>query len=326
MGQLGLGDTDHRISPCLLSFPTEDRVVAVYAHGLCSFAITENGSLYAWGDNGCGQLALGHTDKMFKPTRVKNLPGTFVELSCGYNHVVGLTKEGVVYAWGSNDTCKLAQPEDTVMRSTHPLAVPMPPDLPGDICHVYAGSGASFALLTNGTLYSWGWNAYGNLGNGKTSSGKTPKILFKTGVRAVACGWAHAIALMEDGSIKTWGHNDCSQLGILPSVQNTFRPMTIDLFRSMNVTSLICGCNFAAVIVDSGELYFSGRVGQYQQAQWGKYTDLTYETPKVHFYEWRKIFRWMFEAKADPLSPFHDLPVEVIFSGVQAYFKKVNYL
>ncbi len=90
----------------------------------------------------------------------------------------------------------------------------------------------------------------------------------------------------------------------------------------MDIACLICGIYFSAVIErSSGDLYFSGRVGSSDCRSFEKITDLKWEIPKPFYFDWKMVFRWLFLGKSDPTSPFHLLPVEIVFNLAQLYFQ-----
>jgi alpha-tubulin suppressor-like RCC1 family protein len=145
--------------------------------------------------------------------------------------------------------------------------------LPEKISQIFAGSGASYALTRTGALYGWGWNLYGSVGNGTTDSRETPYRIFKSRVVNVACGWAHAIALFEDGTMEGWGHNNHSQLGIPNAPSNVLKPTRINI-PQMEIRCMFCTCYSSAFITSSGDFYFAGQLLADQHPAFAKYADL----------------------------------------------------
>ncbi len=99
-----------------------------------------------------------------------------------------------------------------------------PTDPTGKLTGVVAVVGSlahALALLDDGTVKAWGRNDYGQLGNGASSDSHVPVVVADpsdpsgslSGVRAVAGGWWHSAALLDDGSVRTWGNNGYGQLG-----------------------------------------------------------------------------------------------------------------
>src|SRR5438045_7164224 len=90
--------------------------------------------------------------------------------------------------------------------------------LSGLVCAIAAlgvASGAPASAAATGTS-AWGYNAYGELGNGSTTKSTVPAAVsgLGSGVRSVSAGITHALALLNDGTVKAWGANEDGQLGI----------------------------------------------------------------------------------------------------------------
>ncbi len=123
-------------------------------------------------------------------------------VAAGALHSVALKADGTVVTWGQNGPGDVA---------TSPVAVP---GLSGIIA-VAAGAGHTVALKADGTVVTWGSNYYGQLGDGTTADRWSPAAVpGLSGVIAVAAGGGgHTAALKADGTVVTWGHNSCGQLG-----------------------------------------------------------------------------------------------------------------
>ncbi|MFD7976088.1 hypothetical protein [Streptomyces sp. NPDC059071] len=133
---------------------------------------------------------------------------------------------GTGLGWGSNGSGELGD-GTTTLRSTTPVRIcggapcPTPFD---DVIAVDAGINHSVALRADGTVWAWGSNVSGQLGNGTNTNSTTPVQVcavgatapctdFLTGVTAVAAGAAHVVALRANGTVVAWGGNDSGQLG-----------------------------------------------------------------------------------------------------------------
>jgi alpha-tubulin suppressor-like RCC1 family protein len=77
---------------------------------------------------------------------------------------------------------------------------------------VAAGGSHSLAVKSDGTLWAWGWNLRGQLGDGTTTDSREPKQVL-TGVVAMEAGNSYSLAVKSDGTLWTWGANDQGQLG-----------------------------------------------------------------------------------------------------------------
>lgn len=132
------------------------------------------------------------------------------KLAAGAYHTCARGSDGVVKCWGKNDNGQLG--DDTSTNSQLPVAVQ---NLPGDVVSLALGQGHSCALNATGAVYCWGWNGYGQLGNGTQTSSPTatPVNGLSSGVLAIATGAAHTCALLAGGSVRCWGWNVYGALG-----------------------------------------------------------------------------------------------------------------
>jgi alpha-tubulin suppressor-like RCC1 family protein len=177
----------------------------------------------AWGSNAYGQLGNGNYSDGMVPAGVSTagaLSGkTVIAVAAGYHHSLALCSDGSLAAWGDNSYYQLGD-GSTTTKSNVPVAVNMAGVLSGrTVIAVAAGQYHSLALCSDGTLAAWGYNYYGQLGNGGTTSGKLPVAVNTAGVLsgktviAVAAGTYHSLALCADGTSVAWGDNSAGELG-----------------------------------------------------------------------------------------------------------------
>ena len=126
-----------------------------------------------------------------------------------------------MWAWGYNGYGQLGQGNTTNVYS--PVQVKSANGSPylTDIIEIAAGSYHNLALAKDGTVWAWGYNRYGQLGNGKTSNSSLPvkvKIgggsVDLTGVVSIAAGYYNSFAVRKDGTVWAWGYNNYGQLGL----------------------------------------------------------------------------------------------------------------
>lgn len=205
-GQLGLGSTVDRSVPTQV--PGLSNVTAVAGGAAHSLALTADGSVWAWGLNHVGQLGTGTTVSTTVPVKVPGLTG-IVAVSAGLFHSMALDRDGDVWTWGYNQDGELGTGSDALFDAT-----------PRKIDNVYfataiaAGAFHSMAIAGDTTVWTWGDNEVGQLGDGRTDNSRVPtRVDFVYGIRAIAAGWYHNLAVSGDGTMYAWGWNYFGQLG-----------------------------------------------------------------------------------------------------------------
>ena len=183
--------------------------VHVSASGAHSCALLPDGTLSCWGYNEFGQLGNGTTVDTSTAVAVAGITGA-TAVSAGHHHTCALLGDGTVRCWGANQFGQLGDGTATTDTTPVPVAV-------GGITTAVAvttGAYHACALLADGTVRCWGYNEFGQLGNGATASSSTPVTV--AGLAAptvVTAGAYHTCALLADGAIRCWGRNDYGQLG-----------------------------------------------------------------------------------------------------------------
>ena len=176
-------------------------------------AVRADGTLWTWGDNGYGQLGDGSTTSRTRPLQV-GADNDWVQVAAGTSHSLALKANGTLWAWGLNNRGQLGSSTNSSTNAANAAPIQISPDL---YTSVAAGAYHSLALRADGSLYAWGYNYYGQLGNGASTSAAaanpTPSLVSGTYTQAAA-GITHSVALQADGSLWAWGGNDQGQLGV----------------------------------------------------------------------------------------------------------------
>jgi alpha-tubulin suppressor-like RCC1 family protein len=208
-GQLGDGTYDYRTSPVAIE-KLSSGTSAITAGSGHTCAVN-NGEVLCWGDNALGQLGDGtDTKSRATPGSVSGLGGGVTALIGKGTHTCVLTAAGEAFCWGEN---KFGQLGDGSMdnRST-PVAVT---GLDGSVSILALGWKHTCALTAGSGLKCWGWNFYGQVGEGSTANRRQPVDVVGLAGKPVlaAGGGGHTCAVMEDGSAFCWGWNESGQLG-----------------------------------------------------------------------------------------------------------------
>ena len=211
-------------------------------------------TLWTWGRNSYGRL--GDNTIINRSTPVTTLAGgaNWKQVSTGNSHTAAIKTDGTLWTWGSNSYGRLGD-NTTIHRST-----PVTTFAGGtNWKQVSGGRQHTAAIKTDGTLWTWGRNSYGRLGDNTIINRSTPVTTFAGGTnwKQVACGYDHTTAIKTDGTLWTWGRNDYGAVG-----DNTI------INRSTPVTTFAGGTNWkqvsgggyhTAAIKTDGTLWTCGR-------------------------------------------------------------------
>jgi len=287
-GQLGIGsDLDEYQIPYQVHGPvggdelylTEIKKVAAGAN--FSLALKNNGTLWAWGEGGRGQLGLHSDNDHTVPYQVHG-PGNVgfltdvVDVAAGDRHSLALKSDGTVWAWGYGGHGQLGI--NTKDDHTVPYQVHGP--VGGDelyltgIIKVAAGANFSLALKNDGTLWAWGEGGYGQLGLHSDNDHTVPyqvhgldNVGYLTDVVDVAAGQHHTLALKSDGTVYAWGGNFYGQLGIHSNDDHTV-PYQVhgpnDEGYLSGIIQVAAGEYFSLALRDDGTVWAWGRNRFYQ--------------------------------------------------------------
>jgi alpha-tubulin suppressor-like RCC1 family protein len=209
-GQLGDGSGVSRNTPAQTSRLLS--MTAIAAGDSHTVALKNDGTVWAWGNNSKGQLGDGSATSSNIPVQVRGLT-SITAIAAGAGHTVALKNDGTVWAWGINSNGQLG--DGSATSSNIPVQVRGLSGMSiGTVTAIAAGYDHTVVLKNDGTVWAWGNNATGQLGNGNIQSSSTPvQVNGLLGVTAVAAGFGHTMALKSDGTVWTWGNNYKGQLG-----------------------------------------------------------------------------------------------------------------
>jgi len=185
-------------------------------------AIKTDGTLWTWGRNDDGgQLGDNTTTTRSTPVQVFGSANNWKQVSCGYFITAAIKTDGTLWTWGANSSGQLG--DNTIVNRSTPVQT----SLGGtNWKQVACGGFYTAAIKTDGTLWTWGNNSYGQLGVNDTTQRNTPvqTSLGGTNWKQVACS-NHTAAIKTDGTLWTWGRNNNGQLGV-NDTNNRTTPVT----------------------------------------------------------------------------------------------------
>jgi alpha-tubulin suppressor-like RCC1 family protein len=221
-------------------------------------AIKTDGTLWMWGFNNYGEL--GDNSTTYRSSPVQTVAGgtNWSQVAAGY-YTGAIKTDGTLWMWGKNTNGELgdntrthkSSPVQTVAGGTNWSQVA-----------VGANQGGVAAIKTDGTLWMWGVNSYGQLGTNNTSSYSSPvqTVAGGTNWSRVAVGLGHTIAVKTDGTLWTWGGNNYGQLG-LNDTTNRSSPVQIyggGTNWSNNPNNIAAGLRSMGAIKTDGTLWIWG--------------------------------------------------------------------
>ncbi|MFZ4656048.1 MAG: C13 family peptidase [Caldilineaceae bacterium] len=225
-GQLGLAASE--ISNMPVEVPNITTPNAVTTGSSHSCALTQQGGLYCWGWNSYGQLGNGSAAWQSTATLVAELATGVTAVDAGNVHTCALTQAGAAYCWGINWNGRLGD-GTTDPRLTPTLVQGLPSAL---LTAIRTGKDHTCALTTDGAVFCWGANWYGQLGDGTLNERHKPVMVtgLSSDVTAIAVGATHSCALVNKpesaSTVVCWGANSYGQLGNGTTVAHT-QPVTV---------------------------------------------------------------------------------------------------
>jgi alpha-tubulin suppressor-like RCC1 family protein len=212
-GQLGQNSTSvpSASSPLQIVPTTYLTATKIASSYYSNYAIQSPGTLWAWGRNDQGQLGQGNTTDRLGAVQIGAL-NYWTQISAGgvNGQVAAILSPGTLWAWGYN-----AQGQLGLNTTTTSYSSPVQVGVLSLWTQVACGYSHTAAIQTPGTLWAWGTNSYGQLGNNSASSNVLSPIQIGTASNwsRVSCGYQFTVALQSNGTLWTWGLNSYSQLG-----------------------------------------------------------------------------------------------------------------
>ncbi|MBJ6723793.1 RCC1 domain-containing protein [Geomesophilobacter sediminis] len=170
----------------------------------------------------------------------------------GSEHTLVLKADGTVWAVGANGYGQLGNGKSSWFNTSEPRPVPGM----SNVVAIAAAGAHSVALKGDGTVWAWGNNAAGQLGNGTTSDSAYPvQVTGLVHVKAIAAGKSHVVALKENGTIWAWGNNRIGQLGNETRVNSS---VPVQVTGISGIVSIAAGSFHTLALKEDGTVWCWG--------------------------------------------------------------------
>ena len=276
-GQLGDGTTTSQYSPIQVGSDT-DWTFAVCGADF-NAALKTDGTLWTWGDNSKGQLGNGTTSNSSIPVQIGS--NDWSKVVCGSSFIATIKTNGTLWTWGSNTAGALGDGTTGSYR-------PTPAQVGGasNWSSIFAASLYVAALTTDGSLYTWGYNDTGPLGDGTFTSRNTPTYVgWGNDWVDVNCTQYHMVALKAGGTLWAWGSNEIG--GGLGNGSTTVRNTPAQITLVNDYTKVAGGYAFSMAVKQDNSLW---GWGSNTNGQAGDGTALSHSLPvQVGSANWSSI-------------------------------------
>lgn len=227
-----------------------------WGNGDYSIMLKDDGTVWTWGHNDLGQLGDGSASDRSMPRKVPI--DNITEIAAGISHIIALKDDGTVWTWGSNFGGEHG--DGTI--DNNPLVINRPrPSLPGQVLclngikSIAAGGGYSLAIKEDGTVWAWGSNLDGCLGDGTNESRPIPiQVKGLSDINAVSADGRHSLALDNKGRVWAWGSNTNGQLGDGTTI-NRYTPVLVPID---NVKTIVAGIGISLALKGDGTVWAWG--------------------------------------------------------------------
>jgi len=259
-GELGLGSSDYQdIHYLPQKIPYLSNIVAIAAGWNHALALDGDGNVWAWGNNYFGQLGNGEIRNKFPygepvPVKVRGL-SDIVAVAAGEGFSLALTRDGKLYAWGSNVNGELGVDNSKLADWQNARAIPIPWRVEiSAVRSIATGARHAVVLDADGSVWTFGSDSRGQLGDGRGgiyfSRNKPYKIAGLTGVKQIAAGHSMSLFLKQDGTLWAVGqfNTEADVFSVLPTKIDGLPP----------VQKIYCGPSATHVlVVDEGGNYWA---------------------------------------------------------------------
>jgi len=250
-GRLGNNSTVN--SPVPVQEYSKSTWVSVSAGKFHTAAIKSDGSLWSWGNNSYGLLGNNSTATESPVPVQEYSKSTWVSVSAGGFHTAAIKSDGSLWAWGYNQSGVLGS-----NLSIEESRVPVQEYSRSTWVSVAAGNSHTAAIKSDGSLWSWGSNSDGRLGNNSTVDSPVPVQEYsKSTWVSVSADLYHTAAIKSDGTLWSWGTN--SYYGQLGNDSTVASRIPVQEYSTSTWASVSAGNEYTVAIKSDGSLWAWGR-------------------------------------------------------------------
>jgi alpha-tubulin suppressor-like RCC1 family protein len=218
-------------------------------------------------------------------------PSPIVQVWGGGRHTMALLSDGTVWTWGSDYAGKLGDNQFCVSYTddSHDSHVPLQVHGPGNVGYlssivaISAGESHNMALRSDGTVWTWGWNYFGQLGNGTTNDAHTPiQVVGLSNVVAISGRAYHCMALKSDGTVWAWGWNINGQLGN-GSADSNLHALPTQVIGLTNPATISAGYAVGLALMSNGtvQIWGTSTYGELAQGEFGVHSYTPIPVPGI---------------------------------------------
>ena len=213
------------------------------------------GTLWTWGYNVYGQLGNNSTNNLSSPTQV-GASSTWTQVACGYGHMLIIQSSGTLWACGYNNNGQLgintAGPSQSRSSTVQVGALTT-------WTQIACGYYHNMAIQSSGTLWAWGYNAYGQLGTGDLTNRSSPtQVGSLSNWIQISCGYDHTMAIKNDSTLWACGYNNFGQLGLNTNAVNRASTF-VQVGAGNSWAQVAAGRTTTAAIQSNGTLWTWGQ-------------------------------------------------------------------
>jgi alpha-tubulin suppressor-like RCC1 family protein len=265
--------TNYRVSNKLNDY-FEDKIKIIFSSKVDVIIVKKDYQVYKFDSEICERISTSNDNSEIEAALFEGLCGKkIVDFASSNSHAVALNEDGSLLSWSwINSKYDLGLERLAMVDNTPKLVENLKNEFIQSVC---CGSDHILCLTTEGKVYAWGSNEWGQIGCGKDDREiELPaELQYFNGMKVIeiSSGAYHCIALTSDGKAHSWGRNNHGQLGISSSEDVNNKPQPINMPRIEEIfKKTSCGAKHSLLLSENGSIYAFGSNEYYQLAREGK--------------------------------------------------------